>query len=286
MTAFDRRLTPARADLAASFLRGKVEAARFVDGEPRRVAVPVAALRPRPAADAGIDTELLLGETVQVYDIRDGFAFIQADADGYVGHVAESALAPMGAPATHRVTALRTFVYSGPGIKFANPVPIAFGSLLSVIDRSGDFAVTDSGGHVFAAHVAPLDTVSVDPAAVAEMFLHCPYLWGGRSSLGLDCSGLLQTALRAAGHAAPRDSDMLEGWCANPLPLALDKRLLRRGDMIFWKGHCGLMLDAARLIHANGHHMTVAIEPLAVAEERILRKSFGPITSMARLPAA
>jgi cell wall-associated NlpC family hydrolase len=286
MTAFDRRLTPARPDLAAAFLQGRVEAARFVEGRPMRVGPAVAALRARPDAAAGIDTELLPGEPVTVYDEAGGFAYLQSDLDAYVGYADRAALEPPGMPATHAVSALRTFVYPGPSIKLAGARALPFGARVTVVGTSGDFALADTGGHIIAAHLAPLASRAADPAGIAELFLHTPYLWGGRSSLGLDCSGLLQTALRAAGHAAPRDSDMLESWCGARGKPVTDMAALRRGDAVFWQGHCGLMLDNERLIHANGYHMAVAIEPLAVAEERIRTRSYGPITAMVRLPAA
>ncbi len=269
MSAPDRRLTP-----------------DVPPGTPfrtMRLRSPVTPLRPRPAPDCGIDTEIVFGETLKVFDEIEGWAYGQAERDGYVGWLSADALEPVRAPATHRVAALRTFIYAGPSIKVPDPVALPQGALLSVASFDRDFAVLDGGGYVFATHLAPAEQRAPDFVAVAETYLGVPYLWGGRTSLGLDCSGLLQTALREAGVPAPRDSDMLERFFPNLLPVEPGFPGLKRGDAIFWKGHVGVMRDATTLLHANGHHMAVASEPLAEAAERILAKSFGAITSIRRL---
>lgn len=283
MNAMDRRLTPARSDLAAASLKGLVEAERFVEGRAARVAEPVVPLRAVPRADAMLDTELTYGEPVSIYDERDGWAYLQSTRDGYVGYAPAGAFASAAAPATHRVAALRTFLYPGASIKLPVLGLIPMNARVTVTGLSGDFAVTDSGAHVFARHLAGRDTHEPDFVAVAERYLGTPYLWGGRTSLGLDCSGLLQTALEAAGIAAPRDSDMQEKQLGEAFALAPDLSNLRRGDLVFWKGHVGIMTSPADLIHANGYHMAVACEPVAEAIRRIADKSFGAVTSVRRL---
>ena len=183
-------------------------------------------------------------------------------------------------------SALRTFVYPAANMKQPVQAALSLGSRLAVSETVGDYVKLATGGFVYGAHVVPIGHVAADAIATAETFLNVPYLWGGRSSLGLDCSGLVQHALVAAGIAAPRDSDMHQARIGSAIEIGDDLAGLRRGDMISWKGHCGLMRDATTLLHANGYHMMVASEPLRIARDRILAKSFGPITLVKRLVAA
>ena len=268
MNAFDRRLVPARPERAAAHLRGTVEAAEFVEGQARRVVATAAALRRDPDPALGYDTEAIFGEAVTVYDEIEGWAWVQLARDGYVGWLSAEAL---GAPlaATHRVTAVRTFVYPTPSIKKPYRMMLTLGSALRVAGEEGLFVALEGGGFVFASHVAPFGAVENDPVAVAERFLNTPYLWGGRTSLGLDCSALVQAALDACGFACPRDTDMQErevGTALSPLP---DLAALRRGDLLFWPGHVAFVRDAETMIHANGHAMAVTIEGLAAGIARI-----------------
>ena len=282
MPTFDPRLTPARADLAAKGLEGTVTAARFVEGRAYEVIEPQTALRATPAPDAPLLTEALKGERVAIYDMNaEGWAWGQLAADGYVGWLSANALAPAGASTTHKVTALRTFAFPGPSIKLPPLEALPLGARLAIARVEARLAVTRSGAYVPVPHLAPVDFAEPDFVAVAEHFLGVPYLWGGKTSLGLDCSGLVQVSLNAAGIACPRDSDMQEN-AMGVAQLVENLAGLRRGDLVFWKGHVAIARDNATLVHANAFHMAVAFEPVAEAVARIAAGG-SAITSIKRI---
>jgi cell wall-associated NlpC family hydrolase len=283
MRAFDPRLTPARADLAAKDLEGKVEAARFVEGRAFEVIDPHTAVRATPAPDASLLTEALKGERVTIFDLdAEGWAWGQLAADGYVGWFSANALAPAGAPATHKVSALRTFAFPGPSIKLPPLEALPLGARLAIARIEDRLAVTRSGAYVPVPHLASLDFTEPDFVAVAERFLGVPYLWGGKTAFGIDCSGLVQVALTAGGRICPRDSDMQEAALGAPVPDPEREGRLQRGDLLFWRGHVGIVRDPDTLIHANAFHMAVAIEPLAEAVARI-RAAGSEVTSVRRI---
>jgi cell wall-associated NlpC family hydrolase len=283
MRAFDPRVTPARADLAAKHLQGKVEAARFVEGAHREVIEPQAPMRSGPRPDASLLTEAIKGERVTIYDANgEGWAWGQLDADGYVGWLPESALGAPGPAATHKVAALRTLVFPGPSIKLPPLAGLPLGSTLAVVRVDDRLAIASGGGYVPAAHLRPVGEFESDFVAVAERFAGVPYLWGGKTALGLDCSGLVQVVLTACGIACPRDSDMQEAAVGTPVAPAAGYANLQRGDLLFWKGHVAIVRGRDSLIHANAFHMAVAIEPMAGAIERI-RQAGGELTSVRRL---
>ena len=257
MRAFDPRLTAARADIAAKELEGKVKATRYVEGCAYEVFEPQAPLRGEPAPDAPLATEALKGERVVIYDINaEGWAWGQLVTDGYVGWLPANALAPVGPSPSHKVSALRTLAFPGRSIKLPPVEALPLGARLAVVGIEDRMAVTATGSYVPAAHLAPLGVDEPDFVAVAERFLGAPYLWGGKTLLGLDCSGLVQVALSACGVACPRDSDMQEEALGTPA----DASDLQRGDLIFWKGHVAIVRDRDTLVHANTFHLAVAIE--------------------------
>jgi cell wall-associated NlpC family hydrolase len=283
---FDPRTTPARPDLAAHHLKGKVEAARFVEGTELEVRDAQAPVRREPAPDAPLDTEALHGERVTVYEENgEGWYWGQLRSDGYVGWMPANALRPPGPPPTHRVAALRTFVFPGRSIKAPPVDALSLGSRVAAKPQPGggsdELTVLESGFCIPTRHLAPLESHERDFVAVAERFVGVPYLWGGKTSLGLDCSGLVQIALTASGIACPRDSDMQERALGTALPVD-DLARLRRGDLVFWKGHVAIVRDEGSLVHANAFHMAVAIEPVAEALWRIADAS-SPITSIKRM---
>jgi cell wall-associated NlpC family hydrolase len=277
--SFDPRLTPVRPDLAAAHLKGKVEAPRFVDGTLEEVIVGVAPLRKEPSHDAPLLTEALRGERVTIYESdEEGWAWGQLAKDGYVGFLPSAALLPASAEPTHKVAALRTFVFPGPSIKLPPIDTLPMGATVAVARTDDTFAITSTGGYIPKPHVVPLATHESDFVAVAERYLNVPYLWGGKTGLGLDCSGLVQISLNACGIDCPRDSDMQEKALGKPVSLAG----LQNGDLVFWKGHVAIVRGRNSLLHANAFHMAVAVEPVAEAVARIAAGG-SQVTSVRRL---
>jgi cell wall-associated NlpC family hydrolase len=280
--SFDARLTPARADLAAMHLKGKIDAPRYAAGVKKRVVSPCADLRRAPLGDEGLDTQLLYGEIFTVYDEREGWAWGQSSVDGYVGYIPSDALSDAtGFAPTHDVAVPRTLVFPAPDIKLTPLYALFLGARVAV-DRIEDiFARLSDGAFAIARHLMPQGALVSDSAGTAAQFLGVPYLWGGRTCLGLDCSGLMQLALARAGIAAPRDTDLQEKEVGTALDTASARKNLKRGDLVFWEGHGGIMLDGASLVHASAFHMAVVIERLGEAEARIAPVA-GPLRTVRR----
>jgi hypothetical protein len=273
----DKRITPARPDLAAAQLKGKVEAANFVSGTRQQVVRGRTPLHADPDSHSMRQSELLFGEVFIVYEEKNGWSWGQAQNDSYVGYLHSACLDACTEP-DHRVRALATPLLPGSDVKSVLYDMLPLGAVVKIEARGNGFANLAGGGFVYEGHLAPLADRAPDFVAVAERFRGVPYVWGGKTAAGLDCSGLIQTSLQAAGISAPRDTDMME----KALGLPVDRAEAQRGDLVFWKGHMGVMLDGKRLLHANAFHMEVFEESLDQAVTRI-EKAAGPVTAIKRL---
>lgn len=273
---FASRLMPARSDLAAEHLRGEVSADRFVRGQPCRVTATLLDMTSVPDPDAERSTQLLHGEGFIVYETRkDGLAWGQATRDSYVGYVSAAGLGPAQG-AGQPVTALWSQVYAQPVARSRVLGELPFLAEVRVKGTTGEFFRLRDGGYVPRPHLAPF---AGDIVAQAERFIGVPYLWAGRSIRGIDCSGLVQLALIAGGRKSPRDSDMQAALVGTPVA---EVAPLVRGDLLFWRGHVGIMRDPETLLHASGHHMAVVSEPLTSAIARIAGAGGGPIVARRR----
>ena len=276
----DRRLHVYRPDLADARLQGQVEAERFVSGTAVQFAAPCTPVHRAPQPDAMQLTQSLMGETALIFEDVNGWAWVQLDHDQYVGYVRSESLSTDVRPTTHRVNVAATLVYPKPDLKTQPAISIPMNAKLAVIGEQGQYSELATGGFVFTKHISA-DAAQSDYVAIAEKFLNVTYLWGGKTQSGLDCSGLVQTALHARGISCPRDADMQEKELGTALQIN-DLDGLKRGDLVFWEGHVGIMYDESNLIHSNGFHMQTVIEPLKLAATRIA-DSDKPITSLKRL---
>ncbi len=281
MTQLDPRLNPFREDLAAASLQHRVRAQRYSEGEERQVAAPAAPIRVAPRFDAALATEALSGEIVTAYEFREGWAWVQLHDDGYVGYTPLDCLSGMIEDNSHRVSARLTYLYPAPDMKRPPITKLSFSSTVAPIGKlEGRFAELSRGGFIFADHLVGIRERAKDFVRVAERFVGVPYLWGGKTALGIDCSGLVQIAMRAAGLPCPRDTDMQMARSGQPLDTS-NLEAIQRGDLLFWKGHVAIAQSADWMIHASGFHMEVVVEPIRRALDRTA-ESHGPLLAILR----
>jgi len=281
MTQLDPRLNPFREDLAAASLQDRVRAPRYVEGEVRQIAAPAAPIRVAPRFDAPLATEALSGELLTAYEFREGWAWVQLHGDGYVGYTPVDCLSGMVEENTHRVSARLTYLYPAPDIKRPPVTKLSFSCTVFPIGKvEGRFVELSRGGFIFADHLVGIRERARDFVRVAERFVGVPYLWGGKTSLGIDCSGLVQIALHAAGIPCLRDTDMQMASAGEPIDPG-NLEAIQRGDLLFWNGHVAIAQSADWMVHASGHHMEVVVEPVRRAIERTA-ESHGPLLAILR----
>lgn len=271
----DRRLNAYRPDLADERLSGKVEASRFTAGTQMQVSASVLDLRAEPRPDSGPQNQIIFGDMVRMFEEQDGWSWVQAERDGYTGYVSAASLEKpdADADATHMVIVPRTFIYPGSDLRFPHTKALSLGSRVRIAGsaetRGTQYALLENGEALIATHLAPLDQHAADYVAVAETLLHTPYLWGGTSGFGIDCSGIVQLSMWVSGRQVLRDSDMQQNTLGEIIEPDADYSNLKRGDLVFWKGHVAICAAPNMLIHASGHTMTVTMEPLHDAIKRI-----------------
>ncbi|WKL57895.1 NlpC/P60 family protein [Asticcacaulis sp. ZE23SCel15] len=280
---FDPRLTPYKDGVAEIALQGVITAARYVVGELLTCNVTSAAMSDEPGAHAEQSNQILFGERFKVIERKHDYVWGQSMRDGYVGYVHAGAFTSDWHLPTHFVSTLRTFVFADTSIKSAIKKILSLNSLVSVTREEGKFSFINDLGWVYTAHLSGFDRFADDYVDVAETFLHAPYQWGGRESIGVDCSGLVQQAIYATGRSCPRDTYMQAAELGDVIEIGPDFGGLERGDLVFWKGHVAIMMDAETIIHANAFHMKTAIKSLKDAVARIEASGNGLPTVFRRL---
>ncbi len=280
----DPRCTPYRSDIAAVGLENTVESERYVQGVPKQVISASAAIRSGPDESAVRCSEALFGEEFTVYEDLEGWSWGQLSRDDYVGYILSSHLGGISSSVTHRINVPSTYLFRQPDLKSPPIATISLNSLIRLRDTTdpGKFLAVMPEGYIYRDHISGTQSFVSDYVDLAETFVGTPYLWGGCQRCGVDCSGLVQMSLAAAGIRAPRDSDMQEEDLGNKLGADFTREQLKRGDLIYWKGHVGIMCDTKNLLHANAFHMRTVIEPLSLAEVRIA-ESAGPVRQIVRI---
>lgn len=272
MTTLDKRLNAIRDDLADERLRDQVEATAYAKGEDARISAPISDLRRAPDPQSGIDTQYLRGQMVKIFEHGAEYAWVQGP-DNYVGYIALKELAAPGSEPTHIVRVPRSFIYPGADLRLPRKSRSSIGSLVTVTGaaetRGTQYAVLEDGSAMIADHLRPVAEHEDDYVSIAETFIGSPYLWGGASGFGVDCSGIVQLSMRLCGTMVLRDTDMQEASIGTKIDASADLSALKRGDLVFWKGHVAIVSGEDEIIHASGHTMLVTRESLRGAVERI-----------------